>query len=167
MGISGGNFRTAGHARDTHVMSASPGIEILNLINAIERHTTARMHRSLRDAGLGLAAMEARTLRFVARHPGCTQNDIVRASGRDKAQIARIIKTLRERGFVDRPVGDNAGRRHRPLDLTATGMAVHTQAESLRAGTANDLVDGLDDRERAQLEDLLRLLSPAESPAQD
>lgn len=148
-------------------MSALPGIEILNLINAIERHTTARMHRSLRDAGLGLAAMEARTLRFVARHPECTQNDIVRASGRDKAQIARIIKTLRERGFVDRPTGDNIGRRHQPLGLTDTGMAVHAQAESLRADTANDLVENLDALERAQLEDLLRRLSPLDPPARD
>ena len=100
--------------------SAEPGIEILNLVNAIERRTTARMQRLLREAGLGLAAMEARTLRFVARHPGCTQNEIVRASGRDKAQIARIIKILRERELVDRPA-DGGGRRAQPLALFPEG----------------------------------------------
>jgi len=148
-------------------MPAQPDTEILNLINAIERRTTVRMQRSLRSAGLDLAAMEARTLRFVARHPRCTQNDIVRASGRDKAQIARIIKTLRERGFVDRPSGASAGQRQQPLTLTVTGAAVHTQAESLRTGTARALVADLDAAERAQLESLLRRLSPLDPPEQD
>lgn len=146
--------------------SAEPGIEILNLVNAIERRTTARMQRLLREAGLGLAAMEARTLRFVARHPGCTQNEIVRASGRDKAQIARIIKILRERELVDRPA-DGGGRRAQPLALTAAGAAVHARAEALRADTARELVGGLDPAERTQLEALLDRLSPLASPGED
>ena len=141
-------------------MSAEPGIEILNLINAIERRTTTRMQRLLRESGLGLAAMEARTLRFVARHPGCTQNDIVRASGRDKAQIARIIKTLRGRDLVTRPAAEGGGRRPQPLVLTAAGTAVHARAESLRANTARELAGELDPAERAQLETLLGRLSP-------
>ncbi|GAA3913315.1 MarR family winged helix-turn-helix transcriptional regulator [Luteimonas lutimaris] len=146
-------------------MSVQPGIEILNLINAIERRTTARMQRLLREAGVGLAAMEARTLRFVARHPGCTQSDIVRASGRDKAQIARIIKILRERDFIGPPAG--GGRRPQPLALTATGTAIHSHAESLRADTARELVAGLGPDERSQLEALLGRLSPLESADQD
>jgi len=146
-------------------MSAQPGIEILNLINAIERRTTARIQRLLREAGVGLAAMEARTLRFVARHPGCTQSDIVRASGRDKAQIARIIKVLRERDFIAPPAG--GGRRPQPLALTATGTAIHSRAESLRADTARELVAGLGPDERSQLEALLGRLSPLESADQD
>lgn len=140
-------------------MPAEPGIEILNLVNAIERRSTARMQRLLREAGLGLAAMEARTLRFIARHPGCTQKEIVRASGRDKAQIARVIKTLRERGLVDRPTEDS-GRRAQPLALTPTGAAVHARAESLRADTARELVGALDPGERDRLEALLGRLSP-------
>src|SRR5690606_37009004 len=140
-------------------MPAEPGIEILNLVNAIERRSTARMQRLLREAGLGLAAMEARTLRFVARHPGCTQMEIVRASGRDKAQIARVIGTLRERELVDRPV-EGSGRRAQPLALTPAGAAVHARAESLRADTARELVGALDPDERGQLEALLGRLSP-------
>ncbi len=146
-------------------MAVPPGIEILSLVNAIERRTTARMQRLLREAGLGLAAMEARTLRFIARHPGCTQSDIVRASGRDKAQIARIIKILRAREFVGHPA--DGGRRAQPLALTAAGTAVHLRAESLRADTARELVAGLDSSERAQLETLLGGLAPLESPDQE
>lgn len=146
-------------------MAVQPGVEILNLINAIERRSTACMQRLLREAGVGLTAMEARTLRFVARHPGCTQSDIVRASGRDKAQIARIIKILRERDFVASAVG--GGRRAQPLALTATGTAVHSRAESMRAETARALVVDLDTSERAQLEALLGRLAPLEPADQE
>jgi DNA-binding MarR family transcriptional regulator len=147
-------------------MSAEPGIEILNLVNTIERGTTARMQRLLRETGVELAAMEARTLRFVARHPGCTQNEIVRASGRDKAQIARIIKILRERGLVDRPAA-GSGRRAQPLALTAAGAAVHERAESLRADIARELVSELAPAERTQLEALLGRLAPLAPAGED
>lgn len=76
--------------------------EILNFINAIAHQATARMQRALRQEDVGLVAMEARTLRYIARHPGCTQSDIVRESNRDKAQIARIIKALLDRTEVRR-----------------------------------------------------------------
>jgi len=139
-------------------MPASRDIEILNLVNTIMHQATARMQRSLREAGLGLAAMEARTLRFVARNPGCTQNDIVRESGRDKAQIARIIKTLLERGQVER-LGNEAGEKRQRLSLTANGAETHAEAEGLRAAAAKDLLRDLSQTERRQLEGLLRRMS--------
>lgn len=139
-------------------MPASRDIEILNLVNTIMHQATARMQRSLREAELGLAAMEARTLRFVARNPGCTQNDIVRESGRDKAQIARIIKTLLERGQVER-LGNEPGEKRQRLRLTASGAGTHAEAEELRAAAAKDLLRDLSQTERKQLEGLLRRMS--------
>lgn len=139
-------------------MPASRDIEILNLVNTIMHQATARMQRSLREAELGLAAMEARTLRFVARNPGCTQNDIVRESGRDKAQIARIIKTLLERGQVER-LDNEPGEKRQRLRLTASGAETHAEAEGLRAAAAKDLLRDLSQTERKQLEGLLRRMS--------
>ncbi|MGN7919107.1 MarR family winged helix-turn-helix transcriptional regulator [Lysobacter sp. 22409] len=139
-------------------MPASRDIEILNLVNTIMHQATARMQRSLREAELGLAAMEARTLRFVARHRGCTQNDIVRESGRDKAQIARIIKTLLERGHVER-IDNEAGEKRQRLCLTASGAETHAEAEALRTVVAKDLLHDLNQTERKQLEGLLRRMS--------
>ena len=141
-------------------MPASREIEILNLVNAIMHQATARMQRSLREAELGLAAMEARTLRFVARHPGCTQNDIVRESGRDKAQIARIIKTLLERGSVCR-LPNQAGEKRQRLTITDSGAETHEKAEALRSQVALALAEELGPDERAQLEGLLRRMSQA------
>jgi len=141
-------------------MPAQRDIEILNLINALAHQATAAMQRSLRDAGLGLVAMEARTLRYIARHPGCTQNDIVRESGRDKAQIARIIKVLLERGEIRKTL-PAAGRRQQ-LEVTPAGAKSHDRAEALRTVVAQSLVGDLGGKERADLERMLRRMTRSE-----
>lgn len=138
-------------------MPAHRDIEILDLINALAHQATAAMQRSLRDAELGLVAMEARTLRFIARHPGCTQNDIVRESGRDKAQIARIIKVLLERSEVRKTAV--AGGKRQQLEITPAGAKSHRKAEALRTVVAQALVAGLAAKERVELERMLRRLT--------
>jgi DNA-binding MarR family transcriptional regulator len=132
-------------------------VEILNLINALAHQATAAMQRSLREAELGLVAMEARTLRFIARHPGCTQNDIVRESGRDKAQIARIIKVLLERGEIRKRAAGAGKRQH--LEVTPAGAKLHAKAEALRTVIAQALVEGLTTKERDELERMLRRMT--------
>jgi DNA-binding MarR family transcriptional regulator len=131
-------------------------IEILNLINALAHQATAAMQRSLREAGLGLVAMEARTLRFIARHPGCTQNDIVQESGRDKAQIARIIKVLVERDEIRKRTAVGGKRQ---LEVTSVGAKSHEKAERLRTVVAQAMVANISAKERAELERILRLMT--------
>lgn len=140
--------------------------EILDLINVAVHQATARMQRSLRESDIGLAAMEARTLRFIARHAGCTQNDIVQASGRDKAQIARIIKTLLGHQYIHR-LPDEPGEKRQRLALTKAGEAPHARAEKLRSHVARDLLKGLDATERAQLLEVLQRLSLTSPSAPD
>ncbi|MGY0558502.1 MULTISPECIES: MarR family winged helix-turn-helix transcriptional regulator [unclassified Lysobacter] len=136
-------------------MPLDQDIEILDLINAIAHQATAGMQRALKDAGIGLAAMEARTLRFVSRHPGCTQSDIVRESGRDKAQIARVVKVLLERGDIARLPNEPDLRRGR-LRITPEGSVSYEQAEHLRSEVAASMVGGVTAKERTQLSRLLR-----------
>lgn len=143
-------------------MPVNQNIDILDLISALAHQGTAAMQRSLRDAKLGLVAMEARTLRFIAYHPGCTQNDIVRESGRDKAQIARIIKVLIERGEVQKTIP--AGTNRHELDVTSVGKKTHESAEALRTVVAKSMVAGLAVEERTELERILRQLTQGVAP---
>lgn len=135
-------------------MTDGQNIEILNYVNAIAHQATAGMQRRLREAGLGLVATEARTLRYIVRHPGCTQTDIVRESGRDKAQIARVVKVLLERGDIHR-LADAAGVRRQRLDATRKGQGVHRKAEVLREHVVAELLGGISAQERATLSRLL------------
>jgi DNA-binding MarR family transcriptional regulator len=59
-------------------------------------------------------------LGFFARHPASTQSALSRKSGRDKAQLTRLIATLRERGLLSGEA-DPGDRRNTLLSLTDAG----------------------------------------------
>jgi DNA-binding MarR family transcriptional regulator len=94
-------------------------------------------------------------LGYFGRHPGATQSELSQHSGRDKAQLARLIKGLRERGLLDAQA-DAADRRSVTLSLTADGQAVlrtlQQQARKLNARA----VAGFSAAEQRQLLALLQ-----------
>ena len=81
-------------------MKTSAQAELLDRLHLLVSIFHRRMHEAVREDGEGLAPMEARTLRFLAHHEGSTQRDMAQHTGRDKAQSARIVKTLLERGRI-------------------------------------------------------------------
>lgn len=134
-------------------MSTDSG-ELLELVHAVMHQVRARQQQSLRD-GSPLTPMEARVLRFFARHPGATQSDLAQHSGRDKAQLARLITGLRERGLLACEP-DPADRRNLRLSLTDEGEALaRLLRQSLRKLGA-EAAAGLSPAEREQLHDLLQ-----------
>jgi DNA-binding MarR family transcriptional regulator len=78
-----------------------PADDVLETMHAIMHLYRSAQHRSLRDGPNDLAHMEVKALGFFARHPGATQSELVAHSGRDKAQVARQIRALRERGLLE------------------------------------------------------------------
>ena len=66
------------------------------LMHGLRRH----LKEAARVDGEGLGPMEIRCLGYFMRHDGATQSDLVQHAGRDKAQIARIVKALHERGLL-------------------------------------------------------------------
>lgn len=115
----------------------------------------SRLFQALRQGEHELTHMESKVLGFFARRPGATQSDLVQHTGRDKAQLARLIKGLRERGLLQGEP-DAADRRNVRLQPTAEGLAIQyalrAQAKALEA----QAVAGLAEAERAQLLALLR-----------
>jgi DNA-binding MarR family transcriptional regulator len=45
--------------------------------------------------------MEGKVLGYFCRHPGNTQSDLAQHSGRDKAQLTRLIARLKEAGLLE------------------------------------------------------------------
>ena len=102
--------------------AAAAGEDLLELVHTVMHQARARQYQALRSDGtLDLTHMEAKTLGFFARHPGSTQSDLVEHSGRDKAQLGRLIKGLRERGLLD-ATPDPADRRNVRLQPTPEGQ---------------------------------------------
>jgi DNA-binding MarR family transcriptional regulator len=100
--------------------AASPASEVMESVHAIMHLYRSRHQRSLRTDEHELAHMEIKVLGFFARNPNASQSELVAYSGRDKAQVARLIRGLRERGLLDARA-DELDRRSRRLSLTGQG----------------------------------------------
>lgn len=131
------------------------GDEVLELVHQVMHQFRAQLFQVLRQGPQEFTHMESRVLGFFARRPGATQSDLAEHSRRDKAQLARLIKGLRERGLLE-GASDAQDRRTVRLRLTDAGQALQCalrqQAQQLESRAAA----GLTDQERAQLLALLR-----------
>jgi DNA-binding MarR family transcriptional regulator len=99
--------------------------------------------------------MESKVLSYLEKHPGATQSELSRDSGRDKAQLARLIKSLRERGLLT-GASDEIDRRNVHLSLTAGGSSVLRALNKQSIVLAARAVAGLNQAELRMLVSLLR-----------
>jgi DNA-binding MarR family transcriptional regulator len=128
--------------------------DVLESMHAIMHLYRSAQQRSLRDGPNDLAHMEVKALGFFARHPGATQSDLVAHSGRDKAQVARQIRALRERGLLDAKE-DAQDRRSSRLSLSDEGKAVHAALHSNDGRLKEQALRGFTEQDKAALVDLL------------
>ncbi|SFD40167.1 MarR family winged helix-turn-helix transcriptional regulator [Massilia yuzhufengensis] len=128
--------------------------DVFEAIHEIMHLFRAQHYRSLRATTHELTHMENKALGYIARHPGATQRDLVQRSGRDKAQVTRLVQGLREKGLVDARA-DQADRRSTRLFLTEAGAAVHAELHQAGQQLATQALAGLDENERRQLGALL------------
>ena len=142
---------------------------VLELVHRLMHLVRARQFQVLRDGPHEITHMESKVLAYFARHPGATQSDLAQHSGRDKAQLARLITGLRERGLLTGQA-DASDRRNLCLSLTPAGQALQ-RALARQALRLDALaVAGLSAAEHQQLRALLlrvkdNLGSLAPSPA--
>lgn len=144
----------------------APEASVLDLIHTVMHGVRSLQYQGADDpARAGLTHMEGKVLGFFARHPGATQRDLAQHSGRDKAQLARLIKALRERGLL-LAEEDGSDRRQVCLRLSDAGQAVQHTLKAREGAVEQQALAGLSPAQRQQLGELLRsvqanLASPA------
>lgn len=129
-------------------------LQVVDAMHHIMHLYRTQQHRSLRDACHDLAHMEIKVLGFFARRPGGSPSDLVAHSGRDKAQVARLIRGLRERGLLEAEA-DASDRRSTRVTLSPAGLDLHTALHSHDGELADAALAGLSGQERATLAALL------------
>lgn len=129
--------------------------DVLEYVHRLMHDYRALQYRALREAPHGLTHMEAKVLGFFQRHPGATQSELAQDSGRDKAQLARLIKSLRDRDLLTAEV-DAADRRNVRLTLSPAGQAIQRALRQQARRLGAQAVTGLSERERRQLLALLQ-----------
>ena len=133
---------------------AASGGDPLELMHAIVHLYRSQQLRCVRAGSHELGHMEIRVLGYFSRHPGATSSDLVTHSGRDKAQVARLIRGLRDDGLLD-AVADAQDKRITRLSLSAAGQDVFAGLHRQNAALAASAQQGLSEAERASLMALL------------
>ena len=127
---------------------------VLDLVHTVMHQYRSQQYQVLRDGPHDITHMESKVLGYFGRYPGATQSQLAEHSGRDKAQLTRLIKGLRERALLA-GVADEADRRSVSLSLTSDGQALlrtlRQQAKRLNAKA----VEGFNAAEQKQLGALL------------
>nr|WP_229416247.1 MarR family transcriptional regulator [Massilia sp. PDC64] len=127
---------------------------MLERVHAIMHLYRSAQQRSLRAGPHDLAHMEIKVLGFFARRPGATQSDLAAHSGRDKAQLARLIRGLRDRGLLD-ATADETDKRSTRLALSEAGKEMFAALHRHDGALAETALEGISETERATLLDLL------------
>ena len=135
--------------------AGAPEDDVLELVHTVMHAYRSLQYRALRDGPHAITHMDTKVLGYFGRHPGATQSDLAQHSGRDKAQLARLIKGLRDRGLLAGEV-DEADRRNTRLSLTADGQALQRALRGQAKRVSAKAVAGLSAPEREQLLSLLQ-----------
>lgn len=135
-------------------MTRQANTEVLDRLHTLMHGLRRHLQEAMRHDGEGLGPMEARCLGYFMRHDGATQSDLVQHSGRDKAQIARIVKALHERGLLQ-SAPDPADGRCQRVSATAEGQALQRRMQLHRARFEKAMTAGLGEDDRATLLALL------------
>jgi len=129
--------------------------DVFDAIHSIMHLYRSQQFRAFAGGEHELTHMESKVLRFFARQPGATLSDLVAHSGRDKAQLTRLIKGLRDRGLLDASA-DAADRRSTRLRLSEAGLALHERLHQVGAALSDVALEGISEGEREQLHALLQ-----------
>ena len=140
-----------------HMSNKTPP-DVFEAIHTLMHQHRALQHRALRDSGQEVTPLESRVLGFFRRHPGATQSELAEHSGRDKAQLARLIKGLKDRGLLLAEADPQDGRQWR-LRLSPEGQAIRRAVQQQARQIGQRALAGLNEKEQAQLLDLLSRLS--------
>ena len=132
------------------VSPSSESVDILDTLHELVYLLRTGMRRTVEATHPQLSFNDMRILIHVGRRPGMAQRDLVEHSHVDKAQMARALNQLQERGWLTRSP-DASDRRVRCLYLSETGQQIYVQLRTLREQQAEQVLQGCSAEERVQL----------------
>lgn len=137
-------------------MSSSLAADVFEVLHDLMHLFRARLLQSLERIQPGLTFNEFRILMHAGRHPGITQKELVEHSHTDKAQMARMLTQLQDKGWLERSASE-ADKRVRCLQLSAQGQQLFAQLKNQREQIAAELLGDFPANQQKQLRELLTL----------
>jgi DNA-binding MarR family transcriptional regulator len=134
------------------------GQTVFEVIHHLMHSFRAKQYKLIQETGLDLTHMEHKVMAFFARHPESKLSDLVKHSGRDKSQIARLINELKAKELLD-SFPDEHDKRAARLSLSSKGVKVFDSLVSSEKRISSQSVRGLSKDECALLIKLLKQVS--------
>ena len=132
--------------------AADTPYQSLVLIHHLERVARRRFEIAIEPTGLRPRHVQALTI--LRDHGAMTQGALGDALRLDPANLVGLLNELEQRALLARR-RDPTDRRRHIVELSPTGRAALTSAESALASVQDDVLSGLDDDERCTLHTLL------------
>lgn len=130
-------------------------VAVFDTLHELQHLFRARMRSSMQAVHPELTLNEMRILMRTGHRPGITQRELVEHSHADKAQMARLLARLQQRGWLTRSRGDG-DRRVRCLHLSARGRRLFAQLRRLQEQVAGELLQDCPPSAQARLLGLLQ-----------
>lgn len=133
---------------------------INNLIHQIvfQEQKAVEEGLDLKQIGSKITAQQAMVLNYINTNPGAIQRDIANIVGRRAATVSTLLKKMEEDNLIIRKI-PNDNSRNKELYLTDQARKVVGEFNEIYRQVQTDLVQKLDQKQRAQLIDLLALLT--------
>jgi len=105
----------------------------------------------------GLAVTEWRVIAVLGRYPGLSASEVAERTAMDKVAVSRAVARLLSRGLLQRDT-HGGDRRRSVLELSEAGYKVYDDVVPVALRYERELIETLDDDERAMLDRLLAKL---------
>lgn len=118
----------------------------------------AALQRSFKNQALGLSALDAKILKLIAYQGINTPQMLAEYSGRDKAQVTRLLADMEQRGLLQK-VPHPTDKRSVCLELSTIGLAMATQIQQIDHVVKSQMLAGLSDEQQQILALLLQKIA--------
>lgn len=122
-------------------------------------HEGVQQHVATSMADTGLMPIHAEVLALIGDNPGTIPSVIADALGRDRSSITGILRTLMDRGLLER-ARTTRDRRAALLQLTAAGETMRRRLET-RSATCDATLDRILGADKPAFLDQLRRIEAA------
>lgn len=126
----------------------NPDSDIRNTLWQLAFQFKVSTKRTIREHGLHLNGMHVRLLYLILSRPECTANGLATSTGRDKAQITRVIKELEAMGLLVR-TPHPSDKRSQILALSALGRQLMARTRHAEQAVEARLLKGMSKEEVA------------------
>ncbi|WP_031569242.1 MarR family winged helix-turn-helix transcriptional regulator [Rheinheimera texasensis] len=127
------------------------------LFQVLQNYKTA-LQRGFKSHQLALSALDAKILKLIAHQGINTPQMLAQYSGRDKAQVTRLLSDMEQRGLIEK-VPHPTDKRSVCLVLSADALELIAHIRQIDAAISSQMLAGLDQAQQQTLSLLLQKIA--------